>query len=210
MFMVYILFLSTVVSAEPVLILSFTIYKNDSVSVRMVKFADSTPLMIETESNDYQIDITDREGKFHHLFNTPVTFYVFDLGEVDYSNAYYRFPWIENTKYINFLHNGKVIYSIDISDYICNNNKLCEPKNGENYINCLQDCPSGSADSYCDGIEDGICDPDCSAEEDIDCKEEFPVSYLIGIGSILLVLAYWRLKKREEAKAKKILREIGR
>lgn len=40
---------------------------------------------------------------------------------------------------------------------------------GENYNNCPQDCPSGSSDFYCDGILDGICDPDCTLEEDIDC-----------------------------------------
>lgn len=38
---------------------------------------------------------------------------------------------------------------------------------GESYLNCAEDCPSGSADGYCDEIIDGICDPDC--EEDVDC-----------------------------------------
>ncbi len=40
---------------------------------------------------------------------------------------------------------------------------------GESYRNCPQDCPSGSSDYYCDGLKDGICDPDCQTEEDWDC-----------------------------------------
>lgn len=40
---------------------------------------------------------------------------------------------------------------------------------GENYKTCPQDCPSGSADFYCDGILDGICDPDCTLKKDPDC-----------------------------------------
>lgn len=40
---------------------------------------------------------------------------------------------------------------------------------GEGYKNCPQDCPSGANDGYCDKEKDGICDPDCKEEEDIDC-----------------------------------------
>ena len=49
----------------------------------------------------------------------------------------------------------------------CNNNFICET--GENYGNCNNDCPSGSPDNYCDGVEDDICDPDCSQDSDKDC-----------------------------------------
>jgi len=46
----------------------------------------------------------------------------------------------------------------------------------ENYKNCPTDCPSGSYDLYCDGLKDGICDPDCKKTEDPDCTEEREVS----------------------------------
>jgi len=46
---------------------------------------------------------------------------------------------------------------------------------GENYLNCPQDCSSGSLDMICDGVKDGICDPDCVRleipEQDPDCLE---------------------------------------
>ena len=41
----------------------------------------------------------------------------------------------------------------------------------ENPLSCLKDCPSGAEDYYCDGISEGICDPDCSANEDVDCLD---------------------------------------
>jgi len=52
---------------------------------------------------------------------------------------------------------------------VCNNNGVCETDRYENYLNCPEDCPSGSADGYCDKIKDGICDPDCAKGFDIDC-----------------------------------------
>jgi hypothetical protein len=39
----------------------------------------------------------------------------------------------------------------------------------ENHSNCPRDCPSGGEDQFCDGLEDGVCDPDCKEEEDPDC-----------------------------------------
>ncbi len=44
---------------------------------------------------------------------------------------------------------------------------FCDP--GENYLFCPKDCPSGGGDRYCDGLEDGVCDPDCRPEADPDC-----------------------------------------
>lgn len=38
----------------------------------------------------------------------------------------------------------------------------------ENYNTCPVDCPSGSWDGYCDGINDGKIDPDCQEGEDPD------------------------------------------
>ncbi len=53
----------------------------------------------------------------------------------------------------------------------CDFDGICEPCDScalrENSASCT-DCPSGSKDSYCDFVEDGICDPDCS-ERDADC-----------------------------------------
>ncbi|MBN2251731.1 MAG: hypothetical protein JW724_06635 [Candidatus Altiarchaeota archaeon] len=46
-------------------------------------------------------------------------------------------------------------------------NGACEE--GESYLICPEDCTSGSADDYCDAMEDGVCDPDCERTVDPDC-----------------------------------------
>lgn len=50
----------------------------------------------------------------------------------------------------------------------CDVNTFCEAPR-ENYAKCPQDCPSGSADGFCDGMRDNICDPDCGRQKDPDC-----------------------------------------
>jgi parallel beta-helix repeat protein len=49
---------------------------------------------------------------------------------------------------------------------MCNANRVCGP--GESYLYCPQDCRSGGADDYCDGISDDRSDPDCAPGEDPD------------------------------------------
>ncbi|MBS3107776.1 hypothetical protein J4468_02565 [Candidatus Woesearchaeota archaeon] len=50
----------------------------------------------------------------------------------------------------------------------CIPNGVCE--SNENYLFCNADCPSGSADNFCDLENDGKCDPDCTTE-DVDCTK---------------------------------------
>jgi len=58
------------------------------------------------------------------------------------------------------------LMELDFKGGICGNGKCVL---GENYKTCPEDCPSGSFDKYCDGMEDGLCDPDCVPETDFDC-----------------------------------------
>lgn len=75
---------------------------------------------------------------------------------------------IPATKVTNVL--GEVFYSDSLQiSVLCNSNSICESNLGENYFNCPQDCPSGSADGVCDLIKDGKCDPDCTPGTDSDC-----------------------------------------
>ncbi|MDI6825845.1 MAG: DUF333 domain-containing protein [Candidatus Aenigmarchaeota archaeon] len=71
---------------------------------------------------------------------------------------------------------------------LCNKNNECEPRLGENYRTCPQDCPSGSEDGYCDGVSDGICDPDCTEKEDPDCKKPSMLWVYIIVGIVIIVL----------------------
>ncbi|MCK4492037.1 MAG: hypothetical protein KAU03_05400, partial [Candidatus Altiarchaeales archaeon] len=65
---------------------------------------------------------------------------------------------------------GKTVEDeVRITIVLCNGNYICEIAEGENYLNCPTDCLSGRRDGYCDGVDDGVCDPDCSRREDVNC-----------------------------------------
>lgn len=85
--------------------------------------------------------------------------------------------------------------------YECVIDGICQPI--ENYGNCPLDCPSGVNDNYCDEVEDGICDPDCPPEEDVDCGALTGIKpnvwlivlgILILAGLVILYLFYKKLK----------------
>lgn len=83
---------------------------------------------------------------------------------------------------------GKKCFKDKCIPDLCGNG-FCEPKFGENYKACKQDCPSGSKDEYCDSLADGVCDPDCTKDEDIDCEKPNDTSFIyIIIVAIFLVL----------------------
>jgi hypothetical protein len=72
----------------------------------------------------------------------------------------------------------------------CNANEKCEQ--GENYLNCPEDCITGASDEICDSLVDGRCDPDCEKGADPDCEKliakGIPNLYII-IGIIIIVIA---------------------
>jgi hypothetical protein len=67
-------------------------------------------------------------------------------------------------------------------------NKICD-KPEENHKTCPKDCPSGGKDSYCDKVNDGICDSDCDAGEDPDCAVPGNTGPIIIIVLFILALA---------------------
>jgi PGF-CTERM protein len=69
----------------------------------------------------------------------------------------------------------------------------------ENTGNCPEDCPPGGIDDFCDGREDGVCDPDCVGSGDTDCKytAEAP-GFGAGIAIAGLFAFLLVLRKREK------------
>ncbi len=97
---------------------------------------------------------------------------------------------------------------------ICNNNLICEPEKKEHHGNCPKDCHSGSADNYCDEIEDGTCDPDCPQEQDIDCTTDKDdkshlIYYIIAIIFVVLILFIAYRKIQEKKKWEELEREYS-
>ena len=70
-----------------------------------------------------------------------------------------------NKKHIAILTIILITIPITIA-FTCGDN-ICDIT--ETYHTCLQDCPSGKLDNYCDKIKDNICDPDCFGQ-DQDCE----------------------------------------
>jgi len=101
--------------------------------------------------------------------------------------------------------NGEVIYGESQTIKVeCNKNDECE--SNENYLNCPEDCPSGSSDGICDLMQDGICDPDCEKNADPDCittttlstttttipsERRSKVIWYIIIGIIIAILVFF-------------------
>jgi len=114
--------------------------------------------------------------------NIPVDYKIFG-GEKPYNLQWYidGIPAGE-IKELPLLSKGKHEISLLVTDSIgnsvkksvkiildrnCNFDGTCDV--GENFLNCREDCPSGSKDNYCDSVKDDICDIDCERSLDEDC-----------------------------------------
>ncbi len=116
-------------------------------------------------------------------------------------------PYFPHAKKLQILKNGSVLLDVDLSEFSsCNENRMCDGSEspdtcpgdctcgnrfcdaGENYMKCSADCPSGQDDTACDRVAEGICDPDCSAKEDGDCRKKSTAGNMIYllIGMVLL------------------------
>jgi hypothetical protein len=85
---------------------------------------------------------------------------------------------------------------------------ICDEK--ENFLNCPQDCKSGSLDGYCDEVEDGICDEDCSNDTDPDCHRDQKKFYnyflssptfLLSLITLIIIFVAFKTLKRKKEKA---------
>ena len=101
-----------------------------------------------------------------------------------------KLPYTGNTGEIVFLVNDTIKQRVSLSQ-LCNYNHLCEEH--ENFLSCDEDCPLTKTDNYCFPAEDTICDVDCAAEADTDCKEPTPLwkrllAFVIITSLIILII----------------------
>ncbi len=184
----------------------------NSISLReidkTIKYADKSGFLIKAVSFD----------------NVDIKSVYYNMSEN--RNYFIYIPYSENAARIEMYNpKGSKIMDIDVSSFAdtCGN-KICEGY--ESYESCTRDCSSGGQDDFCDEVKDGICDPDCSFKNDIDCeilefektnesvitktKQEKPLiekpkertNYMIWILSVLavivLILLFLFIKKRKE------------
>ena len=81
-------------------------------------------------------------------------------------------PYFENAEKIVFFNEEtrqELVVPIAFLSKICGNG-TCDAS--EAFGNCPTDCPSGGQDSYCDRVQDNICDADCKPTwVDSDCQQ---------------------------------------
>ncbi|GEM_PF-6418163 len=166
------LFISSIhfVIAEPICEFDFFIYKNDTVQFHKINSYNGVGDSNELKQSDYALLFLDATNNMVDKIYLPIIFYVFDVpdGEVDSIPLSVRKPCNSKWDTMNMLHNNKVIFTLNVKNLMCNEDRLCNSY--ETYLTCPSDCPSGSKDGWCDRKLDSVCDPDCLAERDPDCK----------------------------------------
>ncbi len=62
------------------------------------------------------------------------------------------------------------LMALNFTETVCGDSTCGLP---ENFSSCPEDCPAGGWDDYCDGLDDGKCDPDCKERKgpDPDCVD---------------------------------------
>ncbi len=184
--------------ALQVLSIDYIIFKNDTASLN-VRVIDSTVFIPKSSSEEYKMLIKDFKNQTLYSLNLPVMFYIFDFiggRETDSSLGYLRVEWKNTSKYIDVLHNNKVIYSTDLSAYLCSLNGLCEPEKGETPYLCLLDCHCGNRVCEKNFEEDEInCPQDCF-------KKPFDISLIVYglIVCIIFVLVFLFIRKLKVVK----------
>ena len=79
----------------------------------------------------------------------------------------------------------------------CKANNLCEE--GENSLNCPQDCKQGMKDGICDYKADNLCDPDCEDEPDcvINNNQNSNLGWIIITLLIIIgLIIFLKIKKK--------------
>lgn len=186
--------------AEKVLLVDLTINANDTVALDDVLLVTGKPTAYA--EGDYEAQLLDSGGKLVDSQRMPVEFFISGMGEVNTTLAEARFANYEGADKMRVLKGNVTIFESPI--VLCNGNGACD--NNENYLSCPKDCPSASADKYCDRAKDGRCDPDCASEADDDCQSasapagsNWIIYGLAAVGVVAIVLLVTFLLKRKPA-----------
>lgn len=127
----------------------------------------------ESDSDVFKIKILNENNEILYEKWVYVSFFIFDIGEVNYSSLSFTLPKLENVKTFKLIYKGEEKFSLNLPSILCNNNKICD--NSENYLSCPDDCLINAKDGICmnakeneekDYWEDGVCDEDCYKDDD--------------------------------------------
>lgn len=189
-------------------------YDNGAITLKNLEFMPGTisPTRIQPGTG-YRAELISLTGGllYEFIFDIPLTISVdtidpetgqFTGGTMQLNRADFslRIPYFPDGKTINIYDpDGNSALEIDVSPLAqaCGDGTCGEE---EGYLICPQDCPSGSADGFCDRVRDSITDPDCGPGEDPDEGELQTNLFLIAALILIAIFTLLLLIKRKKGK----------
>ena len=118
------------------IVVEFNIYKNDTIVIDDIS-ASYSDTLLPSDNGEYLLSLNDIEDNV--LFSSNFDVYM-ETNNVVESYVYWRLPFPDTLTFININKGRKLLHRIDISDYLCDKDYICESYLGENYPLCPQDC----------------------------------------------------------------------
>ena len=150
-FLLCFLFMLPVVNAqEKIYSVLFAVYSNDTVILKNFAVQEGLQTHFPTSNTGYYVEILSYSNEKLFQANLGISFTIHVMTapgelpeiitELEEVLVQLRLPYFDDAKRIAVYHLDKKILDLDLADYICNKNNLCEAELGENKINCAQDC----------------------------------------------------------------------
>ncbi len=140
----------TIMAQGEIFSVLFTIFKNNTIILQKLTLEEGLTSHFPTTDTGYYVEILSDKNEKLFRANLGISFVIHVImfpgetpnmtTELNETLINLRLPYFENAKRIVFYHLSKKILDIDLSDYFCNKNNVCEIKEGENKILCPSDC----------------------------------------------------------------------
>jgi hypothetical protein len=185
--------------------LSLTIefYKNDTARVKDYYFTTQNfaTFLPYQASGEYLVRIFDKNNSLLFSENFNILFFIQIYGktnivteETNSTIATFRLYLPSKSFFIKFYRREKEILSLNLSDFVCNRNNICEKERGEDEYLCPSECLMLAQKSICGnriceaGETQENCCKDCGCPSGFNCIENKCVKVLSPIVYFIILL----------------------